>query len=172
MRSISPLRSVLFAAMLTLPLGARQARATPNFPAAIEAHLSLSAPPACTICHATSAGGEGTVTKPFGIAMEQAGLRAFDVASLDAALDALKAAHTSSAGDLVPDITKLEEGLDPNVPVNGSFGPDEPSFGCGARIAPGGPLPDDHGACMIGLIGLAVARKRSRRRKPGAVRDD
>ena len=165
MRSIARL---LFAATsVALCLCAWPARATPNFPAAIEAHLSLSAPPACTICHATSAGGEGTVTKPFGIAMEQAGLRAFDVASLDKALDTLKAAHTSSAGDDVPDVTKLEQGLDPNVPVNGSFGPDEPSFGCGAHVAPGGLSCPRQSALALGLIVLAVAGARSRRRRDG-----
>ena len=34
--------------------------ATPDFPGAIQQQLGLAAPPACTTCHATNAGGIGT----------------------------------------------------------------------------------------------------------------
>jgi hypothetical protein len=149
---------------LAVALTAAPALATPEFPPAIESYLMLSAPPACTVCHATNAGGVGTVTKPFGMAMVAAGLEPYDVPSLDAALATLKKDGASSAGDGVADITKLMEGLDPNVPVNGSFGPEEPAFGCGANVA-GAPASDSRGlAIVLAAVTLAWMTRRGRRR--------
>ena len=84
------------------------------------------------------------------------------------ALATLKKNETSSVGDGVPDITKLEEGKDPNVPLNGSFGPVEPSFGCGANVT-GRPLPRPTtvwfavGSLTL-VLALTGARARWRRR--------
>ena len=162
MRALYPLS---LATLLALSTHAAPASATPNFPAAIQSDLMLSAAPACTICHSTNAGGEGTVTQPFGISMRAAGLVQYDVASLDAALATLKKNETSSVGDGVPDITKLEEGKDPNVPLNGSFGPVEPSYGCGATVA-GRPLPGASAVwSVVGGLGLAIVLARVRRRR-------
>src|SRR3989442_9446420 len=87
--------------------------ATPNFPGVIQRQLGLAAPPPCTICHATNAGGVGTVVKPFGIYLRSRGLVPFDDASLRNALLADIAERHSSSGGLT-DIDAFKAGQDPN----------------------------------------------------------
>jgi hypothetical protein len=155
-------------------LATTPALATPNFPPAIQSFLGLPAAPACTICHATNAGGEGTVTEPFGKSMQAAGLEAYNIATLDAALEALEMAGTSSVGDGVPDITKLEEGKDPNVPLNGSFGPPEPQFGCSARVARSAPGSEEVPALVLAtaLFGVATRLRRGGKQHGASRRND
>ena len=101
--------------LLGLVLGAPlAARATPDFPAAIARDLQLSAPPPCTICHATNQGGAGTVTKPFGKYLVSRGLVPFDESSLATALAAAAGEQHDSNGDGISDIDALKQGLDPN----------------------------------------------------------
>jgi hypothetical protein len=159
---------------MVLLLATTPALATPNFPPAIQSFLGLAAAPACTICHATNAGGEGTVTEPFGKSMQAAGLEAYNVATLDAALEALEMAGTSSVGDGVSDITKLEEGKDPNIPLNGSFGPPEPQFGCSARVARSAPPPEKAPVLVLAtaLFGLMAHLRRGRKRDGAPRRND
>jgi len=129
---------------LALLLTTGQARATSNFPAAIQTDLALASPPACSLCHTTgNAGGRGTVNTPFGISMRADGLVAYDTTSLKTALDAMAAAGTDSDGDCTPDITDLKNGQDPNVPHTGKVcgtpvtQGDVPLYGCGAHVARG-----------------------------------
>ena len=91
------------------------AAATPNFPGAIKSHLGLDSKPACTLCHTTLAGGDGTVSRAFGVAMRGDGLVPNDTSSLNDALDALEAAGTDSDADGVGDIDELKAGTNPNV---------------------------------------------------------
>ena len=115
-------------AVVVAPLAAR---ATPNFPAAIARDLQLSAPPPCTICHATNDGGAGTVVKPFGKYLVSRGLAPFDESSLAGALAAAAGERHDSDGDGITDIDALKQGLDPN---GSSHAPtlEDPSFGCSA----------------------------------------
>src|SRR5206468_2874330 len=90
--------------------------------------LGLAAPPACTTCHATNAGGIGTVVKPFGIYLRSRGLQPFDETSLRNALLADIAEHHSSNSSGISDIDALKAGEDPNAP-GGATGP-TPAYGC------------------------------------------
>src|SRR5256712_13028154 len=96
--------------------------ATPNFPGVIQRQLGLAAPPQCTICHATDAGGVGTVVKPFGIYLRSRGLQPFDESSLQNALLADIAEHPSTTGSGTSHIDPLKAGEDPNAP-GGATGP-------------------------------------------------
>jgi len=111
------------------------AGATPDFPAAIARDLHLSAPPACTICHATDAGGSGTVVKPFGKYMVSRGLVPFDETSLANALAAAAGENHDSDGDGISDIEALQRGLDPNGSSGKVPAVPDPTFGC--SVAPG-----------------------------------
>ena len=100
--------------------------ATPNFPGVIQQHLGLAQPPPCTICHATNAGGLGTVVKPFGIYLQSRGLVPFDDASLRNALMADIAERHSSSGGLT-DVDALRAGQDPNGVQGSNL---VPTYGC------------------------------------------
>jgi hypothetical protein len=100
--------------------------ATPNFPGDIQQQLGLAQPPPCTICHATNAGGLGTVVKPFGIFLQSRGLVPFDDASLHNALLADIAEHHSSSGGLT-DVDALRAGQDPNGVQGSNL---VPMYGC------------------------------------------
>lgn len=104
---------------------------TPNFPSATQSHLKLSYQPDCSICHTHGAAENGTVTTPFGLSMRMRGLRAYDVASLDTALDALAAEKTDSNGDGIPDIQEIIDGKSPNE-VTAGIGAGAPpvQYGC------------------------------------------
>ncbi|HET9156121.1 MAG TPA: hypothetical protein VFN91_05600 [Myxococcaceae bacterium] len=142
--------------LLTLALVAPTAAwATPDFPAAIARDLQLSAPPACTICHATDAGGSGTVTKPFGKYLVSRGLVPFDENSLAGALAAAAGENHDSNGDGISDIQALKMGLDPNGTASGASTLEDPTFGCGAARGGGGGT--WIGVLLVGL-GLAAAR--------------
>jgi len=109
------------------------ARATPNFPGAIQRELGLQSPPPCTICHATNEGGTGTVVKPFGIYLRSRGLVPFDEGSLHIALLAAAGERHDSSGSGVTDIDQLKAGNDPNSPPGGGSAGSSvsaPSYGC------------------------------------------
>ena len=117
--------------------------ATPDFPGVIQQQLGLARPPSCTICHATDAGGPGTVVKPFGIYLRSRGLVPFDEASLRNALLADMGERHSSSGGLT-DVEALKAGEDPN----GTQGPNLlPAYGCSS----GGSTVD-----MLALVALGT----------------
>ena len=155
------------------------ALATPGFPDAIKADLSLSyekAPP-CTICHTDLSGGTGTVTRAFGIAMRKDGLIPYDPDSLKKALAASEAAKTDSDCDKVSDIAQLKEGRDPNTgayidgsgktaPAASSCGgstekPETPEYGCGAHITATSSASAWQSALAVAaLLGVGLFRRR------------
>ncbi|HUM10112.1 MAG TPA: thrombospondin type 3 repeat-containing protein [Myxococcaceae bacterium] len=120
---------LLLAVTVVAPLAAQ---ATPNFPAAIARDLKLSAPPACTICHATNEGGSGTVVKPFGKYLVSRGLAPFDESSLAGSLAAAQGEHHDTDGDGISDIEALQQGLDPNGAPSSGPQLEDPTFGCSA----------------------------------------
>jgi hypothetical protein len=113
--------------------------ATPNFPSALVLDLSMPSEPACTVCHATNAGGNGTVTQPFGIALVSRGLGANDTQGLSDALVQLEADGVDSDGDGVTDGAALAIGVDPNTGqvFCGTVLPDYGCFGGGTTAAAG-----------------------------------
>jgi len=129
------LQSLLLVLAVTSPLAAR---ATPNFPAAIARDLQLSAPPPCTICHATNAGGTGTVVKPFGKYLLSRGLAPFDENSLAGALGAAAGERHDTDGDGILDVDALKQGLDPNGSSKSATALEDPTFGCASTRGGGG----------------------------------
>lgn len=99
----------------------------------VEERLGTPCAPACTLCHGDSTGGNGTVVKPLGRALLDAGALPNDEASLRAALAAVDAAAIDSDGDGTGDVDELEAGRDPNVAGEGELC--AVTYGCGARVA-------------------------------------
>jgi hypothetical protein len=155
------------------------AHATPNFPPAIQSHLSLAAAPDCSLCHTDGdQGGKGTANTPFALNMKSRGLAEFDVDSLNAALDKMAADHVDSAGDCLDDIDELKAGHDPNLPdppgscadagVDASAPPpsvtappETPTYGCVGRVATRNSN-DDSFLVFAVAAGVALARRRRR----------
>lgn len=138
------------------------AEATPNFPPAVKSELSLSADPACTLCHLGTP-MVGTVTQPFGKSLRERGLLFYDVPSLQQALARLEAEAVDSDGDTLPDVEELKAGGDPNFadsenPGGGppvfreNFG--EPHYGCSAAPSSAGAW-WGFGLCLLALLRLS-----------------
>ncbi len=121
-----------------------------TFPTLIQSDLNMPCTPSCTICHKDNLGGFGTVTEPFGKAMQADGLF-FVEASLSPALDKLEQAGTDSDGDGIGDIVELRAGQDPNGSLDlCSQAALAARYGCGAHIAPS---PNkDSGALLAALL--------------------
>lgn len=143
--------------VVALVLFAGSAGATPNFPGAIQEHLSLSGAPACTTCHVGTP-ARGTVNTAFGTTMRSRGLVAYDEASLDTALDALAAEQKDSDGDGTADIRELTDGTDPNAGAGGSGDP-VPDYGCAAA-----PRRACSGSLLVALGALVTIARLVRRR--------
>lgn len=125
--------------------------ATPDFPGVIQQQLALSQPPRCTICHASEAGGTGTVIKPFGVYLVSRGLRPGDEDSLRNALFADIGEMHSSDGGKTSDVAALTAGDDPN----GDARP-LPQYGCSSGSA---------GAGATALLLLMAIRPRTAGRR-------
>lgn len=158
------LRSRLSALSVLSLLASTSSLASSNFPGEMSSHLGGDTPvPSCTVCHASNAGGFGTVTKSHGISLMDAGLVAGDVASLTAALDTLAADATDSDGGGVADVDELKAGTDPNVSDDdggdggGDGGGDTLQYGfCAAG-------PDQGSGLGVGFalaLGLLLRRRR------------
>jgi hypothetical protein len=152
----------MFALMALIALVAsvnRTANATSSFPAEIQSHLQLSYLPPCNICHASASGG-GPMTTAFGIAMQQRGLVAGNLASLDQALDRMAADGVDSNHNNVSDIQDLRNGIDPSDPGNLSLTGPTPEYGC-AIVA----RRRSSNTALIWLIGAAVTATVIRQRR-------
>ena len=144
-----------------------------TFPTLIASELDMPCVPACTICHKDTLGGFGTVTEPFGKAMQADGLF-FTEASLSPALKKHEAAGTDVDGDGVGDIAELRVGQDPNGNLDlCSQAALAARYGCGAHIA--SPPPQNTGATLsalftVLLLGASLHRSRRARRARRADR--
>jgi hypothetical protein len=163
MRTLLPVLAIATA----LGLIATPARAVAEFPGEIRSHLGLDYMPPCSICHATASGG-GPMAKPFGIAMQQRGLMAGDLGSLDRALDQMQTDKVDSNGNGVTDIQDLRNGVDPNDPGNLSLTGPTPQYGC--RVAVPGRAPE-HSWGLWWWFGLGILVATSRRRLGFPLRD-
>ena len=150
---------------LLLASASTSALASSNYPGEMSSHLGGDTPvPSCTVCHASNAGGFGTVTKSHGISLMDAGLVAGDVRSLTAAIDALASDGPDSDGGGTGDIDELLAGTDPNVADDdGGDGGDDGGGGdtlqygfCAATPAQGG------GLGGLFALGFALALRRRR----------
>jgi hypothetical protein len=156
-----------------LLLKSQLAYGSPQYPDLIKAQLGVSCTPACTICHSNPNGGMGTVNTPFGREMTGVlGLTGSNPASLQKALNDLKAQNLNAIGDGIPDIEKLTSCVDPNVaqarsdggeggtgvsPANVSLDP-TPEYGCAV-----GRTPDRaSGGAVLGALGILVWLRRRR----------
>ena len=153
---------------LAAVLSAASAVASPSYPGLLQTELGLEQPPPCTVCHATDSGGFGTVTKPFGQALQGFGLRGATPSSLSPAVKASESAHWDSDGDGVSDIDELLDGTDPNdgpgrTTTTSSVVIPQPENGC--SLTELGTARSELGRTSLGLLGLAllVARRRCRR---------
>ena len=144
-----------------------------TFPSLIQSELNMPCTPACTICHRDNLGGFGTVTEPFGKAMQADGLF-FVEATLAPALSKLEQADTDSDGDGVGDVAELREGRDPNGTLDlCSQAALAARYGCGAHIAPS-PSPDSGAPLSVLFVSLVLGaglqrgtrRARARRARP------
>jgi hypothetical protein len=135
-------------------LFAAAAWASPTFPAVIHTHLSLSADPACALCHTNGITGFGTVTTPFGLTVHKTyGAQSENEPSLIAALDKMADAGVDSDGDGVGDIAELKAGTDPNVSSTGAGSTLGLKYGCGADVVPSL-------AAVLGVLVFAARRRR------------
>jgi hypothetical protein len=158
------LPAACLAAALALFSAHGQAHST--FPTLIAAELDMPCVPACTICHKDTVGGFGTVTEPFGKAMQADGLF-FTEASLSPALKKHEAAGTDVDGDGEGDVAELRVGQDPNGTIDlCSQAALAARYGCGAHIATP-PAQCDTGATLSALftvlvLGASLHRVRAR----------
>ena len=157
--------------LLGAALAARPARATPNFPGALEGDLALASPPACSLCHFGGITQKGTVNTPFGRAMRAHGLLAYNETALRAALDQLAQERVDSDGDGTDDIDELQAGTDPNTPAPGAGGGDAgtapimtdplvPQYGCQAAPTPGRGTPSSMAFLCAALAVAGLGRLR------------
>lgn len=129
------------------------AEATPNFPAAIQTHLTMAEKPDCALCHFGEP-GRGTVQTPFGLAMRERGLVAGDTDALIQALDQMSTDQVDSDRDGVTDIQELQNGDNPNGETFES-----PRYGC--RLGRGS---DSTTVGFWWLLVILLRRRRTRQR--------
>lgn len=131
--------------------------ASPGYPGEVQTDLGAGCVPQCTICHATNAGGGGTVTQDFGLAMMDRGLTGgSDYEALATSLDAMTSEGVDSDGDGTIDTDELAGGTDPN-PGGATFcDVVTPKYGClNTAASPASVL-----AVAAGLLAVGLARRR------------
>jgi hypothetical protein len=155
-----------FALLLSagLILATDRASASSVYPTEVEEALMLSAPPACTLCHNSDVGGDGTVVTPFGRSMIQLGATGDNNrATLREALLESDDQGVDSDVDGVTDLDEIRAGEDPNDnPDPGAFEDlPLPEHGCAVSVTR---VNTDPAAITLFflLVGLACTRRRSR----------
>lgn len=139
------------------------ARALPEFPADLQKAADTPCLPHCNVCHVDDNAGGGTVNRPFGIAMEHAGLSG-SAFSLKRAVEKLQSDATDSDGDGVPDIVELEMGDDPNSSYDATIC--GPQVGCHAGSASGTQALTLSGWLLAAWVLRRRARAHSVRQEP------
>lgn len=137
------------------------ASASSTYPTELETVAGMPCAPTCTVCHETNGGGSGTVTRDFGQAMMERGLRGSDLDGLGAAFDQLVTDAVDSDGDGTSDADALAAGEDPNPDAAPFCGEDveplvQPEYGC-FNTSQG---PVGIAAVLGGLVALALGRRR------------
>ncbi|HEY4105490.1 MAG TPA: hypothetical protein VGM44_16440 [Polyangiaceae bacterium] len=151
--------------------GAREARASSDYPPALAAALDQEFPgvthcvPLCTACHNTTQGGPKNINA-FGTTLKKYELLPGNPALVDIAIQGLKAANPpdDSDGDGVSDIDEINAGDSPSLPGaagTSQFCPNI-AYGCGARIAT---RPPADRVSLFGLASVALGLVSWRRRR-------
>lgn len=132
------------------------ASASPAFPTALREAAGLDCTPVCSVCHTTDPGTSGTASKPFALAMRDAGLEAGDESTVASAFEVL-----DPDGDGVPEF----EGGDTSGAA-GATGTTafpcqaEVKYGCGVTSsAPQTPSGTAY-LLLAGLLALGVSLRR------------
>lgn len=138
-----------------LLLAAPAASAHPDFPQVLEDALHMPCPPPCTICHATSDGGFGTVVQPFGVLLK--GTREYSShARLRHVLGLLEGGGFDSNHDGLGDIASLRQGIDPNSGAELC----ELEHGCGGNVA-SAPVSPAAALALLVALGLVARGRRA-----------
>lgn len=138
---------------------ASSAGAVPEFSGALDEAAVMPCPAPCTVCHADSTGGPGTVIKPFGLELVDRGLTKDDPDVIASAVRDMRNERIDSDGDGMGDIQELDRGRDPNKPGDESVC--GPKYGCGGRIAPAGRF--DGFPAIASFVALVLLWSRWRR---------
>jgi len=117
----------LHLALATVFVG-KVARASADYPAAIQMKAILTYTPKCTLCHANEDGSDGKVATDFARTLWALGMRGSDLGSLERALDKDRARQWDTDGDGVSDVDELIGGSDPSGSALSQFPP--PEHGC------------------------------------------
>jgi hypothetical protein len=145
--------------MIAILITATLTMASGNYPGEVQTEAGVPCAPTCTLCHATNAGGGGTVTQPFGQAMMARGLTGGgNTDALVAALGQLDSDGIDSDANGTSDVDALRAGENPNdgTPFCGDIVVATPTYGCFQHARAGGSA-----ALVLGAIVLSrVARRR------------
>lgn len=151
-------------AMAWLSVVAREASASPSYPAVVKETWALAREPECTLCHATSSGGTGTVVTYFGRHMQALGVTAEKPSALAQALEFDRAQGTDSDGSGTSDYDDLAAGRSPNAgPGPVADAGLRPEHGCAIRRGSSPP----GGALVLVVVASVAARLWRRRRRGG-----
>jgi hypothetical protein len=137
--------------------------ASPSFPGELQDQLDMPCVPQCTLCHRDSNGGVGTATRPFGAAVQSAGLELKRPDLIATVLAALERGRFDSDEDGILDVDELRQGDNPNQSGQGFLCA---TYGCTARVAPAAAdsaLVPSIGILLAVAVGLARLRSVGRR---------
>jgi len=141
---------------------ARPSEASPSYPSVLMSVSGSEAPPPCTVCHESLAGGFGTATKPLAVYLRSRGLMARNETALRGALSAAAGEKSDVDMDGASDLDELRAGTDPNGGSADALEP--PAYGCG-NLSGGRPTNAPFRVLIL-LGAVGVARRLSRRRAP------
>jgi MYXO-CTERM domain-containing protein len=167
MRRLTTIRRASMVMAMTvagLSLSGRDAAASPAYPGVVKETWALSREPECTICHATSSGGTGTVVTYFGRRMQALGVTAENPSALVQALEQDRAERTDSDGSGTTDYEDLVSGRSPNAgPGPVADAELRPEHGC--TTGQGSPPPGG-GLFVVTFATVAASLRRRRVRAP------
>jgi hypothetical protein len=150
--------------MVAILISAALATASGNYPGEVQSEAGIPCVPTCTLCHATNAGGGGTVTQPFGEALMARGLTGGGATdALVTALGQLEADSVDSDGNGTTDIDALRAGENPNDGSTfcGDTVTATPSYGCFQHARGGGSTALIVSAIVVAFMGARRRRARS-----------
>jgi hypothetical protein len=122
---------VALAGLGAVALSPARARASQEFPGAIQEAANMPCVPDCKLCHGVSPGTDGTWQNTYlGLSLYSAGARRHDTAKLKAAFKTFASASSTNATNAAY-VAALGRGEDPQ------HGGDicTPTYGCGATLA-------------------------------------